>query len=90
MLCISAVGNSLAFWTNLPFHEFLKIWNHERWLKNVWKIREKAGLSKTLMSCRRLLYFVNICKFDAMRCSLEFDALYFVKYLQDGFTNAHA
>ncbi len=27
---------------------------------------------------------------DAMRCSLEFDALYFVKYLQDGFTSTHA
>ncbi len=27
---------------------------------------------------------------NAMRCSLEFDALYFVKYLQDGFTKAHA
>ncbi len=27
---------------------------------------------------------------DAMRCSRMFDALYFVKYLQDGFTSTHA
>jgi hypothetical protein len=25
-----------------------------------------------------------------MRCYLEFEALYFVKYLQDGFTSTHA
>ncbi len=24
-----AVGNSPQFWTNLPFHEFPEIWNHE-------------------------------------------------------------
>jgi hypothetical protein len=28
----SGVGNSPQFCTNLPFHEFPKIWNHELWL----------------------------------------------------------
>jgi hypothetical protein len=40
----------------LPFHEFPEIWNHELWL-NILEFREKAGLSKTLMSCRRLISY---------------------------------
>jgi len=44
MLFKPAVGNSPPFWThtNLPFHEFPEILNHERWLKylgNSWKGR---------------------------------------------------
>ncbi len=36
----SAVGNSLAFLTNLPFHEFPKHFNHRSWFQisgNLWK-----------------------------------------------------
>jgi len=40
--------------TNLPFHDFPKYFNHDSWF-TVWENREKAGLSKTGMSCRLLV-----------------------------------
>jgi hypothetical protein len=45
------VCHSSPILTNLPFHEFLKHFNHDLWF-NFLGISEKAGLSE--VSCRRL------------------------------------
>ncbi len=70
-----AVGNSLAFWTQTClFTNSIKVGTTNcGW--NIWENREKAGLSKTLMSCRRLkhTHWAHYSGRDdmAMRCYLN-------------------
>jgi hypothetical protein len=49
-----ALFKSVSFLTNLPFHDFPNISSTTRG-SQFWENREKAGLSKTAMSCRRLV-----------------------------------
>jgi hypothetical protein len=55
MVSKPAVGNSSAFLTNLPFHDFSQKGEPRLVVEIIGKNREKAGLSKMRMSCRRLL-----------------------------------
>ncbi len=59
---------------HLPFHEFPEIWNHELWLKCLGNC-EKAGLSKTGVSCRRLFEMEIVVKRTRCRLLMCYDLL---------------
>jgi hypothetical protein len=56
-----------------------------RFVEPVIQIASNWEVSKSVVACHP-----GIATITAMRCSLEFDAWYFVKCWQDGLTNPHA
>ncbi len=64
----SAVGNSRPFLTNLPFHEFPEIVNHELWLKclgNSQVCQKRAWVADGCIACYHLLW--SSCKLVTKR-----------------------